>query len=46
MPPRMAQRQQQTLTALTNGMTDSKPKATPPIRAGLSLLFIELVFVH
>ena len=43
MPPKIAQRQQQTFAALTNGMTDSKPRTTPPINAGLTLLFIELV---
>src|SRR5690349_22804673 len=40
MPPRMAQRQQQRLIALTKGITESTPRQTPPISAGRSLLFI------
>src|ERR1051326_2938495 len=46
MPPRMAHRQQQRLTALTNGITDSKPRQTPPINAGFSLLFIAPVLAN
>jgi hypothetical protein len=41
MPPRIAHRQQQAFAKLTKGITDSKPKTTPPIMAGLSLLLMK-----
>ena len=46
MPTRIAQRQQQTFKALTNGITESKPSKTPPISAGLTLLFIALLLTR
>jgi hypothetical protein len=40
----MAQRQQQTFPRLRIGIIDNRPITTPPIIAGLSLLFMEVTF--